>query len=70
VDLAARLRWKLHLMRRSLPLSITPGETEGYAKYYPLMFGMFGTGGAGEPALRQYGELDLSLRSREAGGPP
>jgi hypothetical protein len=61
---AARLRWKLHLMRASLPSSITPGETEGFGRFYPLMFGDAGAAG-NEGALRLYNELDLSLRSRE-----
>jgi hypothetical protein len=61
IDEAARLRWKLHLMRKALPSSITPGETDGYGRFYPLMFG----GASGEPALKQFNELDLSLRASE-----
>lgn len=62
---AARIRWKLFLVRKSLPGSVTPGETEGFGRYYPLMFGTT----AGEAALRQFNDLDLSLRNKEAEGP-
>lgn len=62
---AARLRWKLHLVRIKLPSSITPGEMEGFGRFYPLMFGGAGESG-GEPSQRLFNELDLSLRAREA----
>jgi hypothetical protein len=60
---ASRLRWKLYLMRTRLPASVTPGETEEYGRYYPLMFGA----AQGEAALRLFNELDASLRARESG---
>jgi hypothetical protein len=63
---AARLRWKLSLSRCELPASITPGETQDFGRFYPLMFGRV----EGQAALTEYQELDRRLLAFEGGQEP